>query len=193
MFHTTPSSQCHREGIPPISGGKRTGTEVACAFYTASVCRHHKREYPPMMGGKWKEMGAAYGIHPAPMWRETGGGINATCRPCLKQREMGGGMWDSCCPCWKWERNRGSVWDSRCPIWIKSPTTTGGDNNTFYSSTDSVGIREFRRNLQELTGIDWNLPESRGVYYKRYNITFGNDLYKGLPSFSKFFSYIFIN
>ena len=72
--------------------------------------------------------------------------------------------------------------------------------------SESAGIWEFRRNLQELTGIpefwrnplestgiNWNLHKSRGVSYKRYNITFGNHLYKGLTSFSKFFSYIFIN
>ena len=71
---------------------------------------------------------------------------------------------------------------------------------------ESAGIREFRRNPQELTGIPefWRNPsESVGIprnrlefaqiYYKRYNITFGNHLYKVLTSFSKVFSYTFIN
>jgi len=65
---------------------------------------------------------------------------------------------------------------------------------------ESAGIWEFQWNLQELTGIpefqwnpsespgiNWNLHKSRGVYYKRYNITFGNHLNKGPTSFSKFF------
>jgi len=48
-----------------------------------------------------------------------------------------------------------------------------GFSNTFYSSTDSVGIREFlqeltgipefRRNPAESPGIDWNMHESRGL------------------------------
>ena len=108
------------------------------------------------------------------------------------------------------------IYSSNCPSpKFQSPAIClpGCQGNTFYSSTDSAGIWEFQRNPQELTGIsmipaeltgisgipaefpgiDWNLHVSRGTYYKRYNMTFGNHLYKGLTSFSKFFSYIFTN
>ena len=72
----------------------------------------------------------------------------------------------------------------------KTNTKISEQLNTFYSSIDSAGIRW---NPQELTGIPWNRLEFAQIYYKRYNITFGNHLYKVLTSFSKFFSYIFIN
>ena len=58
---------------------------------------------------------------------------------------------------------------------------------------ESAGINWNSGIPPESTGINWNLHEFGGIYYKRYNITFGNYLCKGLTSFSKLFSYVFIN
>ena len=79
-------------------------------------------------------------------------------------------------------------------LWLASTLGAMSDiSNTFYSSTDSTGIWWNWPEFRISDGIRRNWLEFAQIYYKRYNITFGNHLYKILTSFSKFFSYIFIN